>query len=403
MFLGREPLTRWGLVDHGRMLREARAWLEPLAPQLDPAMRTDSLSIAQQQTVEIAKAISLSARVLILDEPTSALTHQETTAMFGLIKQLKSQGVGMVYITHRLDELAAIADDVTILRDGQFIGERPFAGATRAELVRMMVGRDVESLTEICANNSTEVALEVRDLSLASAKAGRPSLVKNVSLSLAKGEVVGLFGLMGAGRTELLEAIFGVHPQRTTGEVTVGEKRGRFASPQAAIRAGLALAPEDRKRVGLHLDASVTRNIALASQQRYGRSGFVSASAEERTAGELSQQLQVKTPSLRTPVRNLSGGNQQKVVLAKWLATQPRVLMVDEPTRGVDVGAKGEIHALLRRLASQGVGILLVSSELPEVLAVCDRILVLRSGELSAEFTASNATEERLLTAALPV
>ncbi len=403
LFLGREPLRRTGLIDFGRMRRDATALLSRLGLQIDPRQRVDQLSIASQQVVEIAKALTIESKVLILDEPTSALTGQEVSALFRLIKSLKEAGVGLVYITHRLEELSAIADDITVFRDGRYVASRPLAETTQEELVRMMIGRDpLPRVASSAPPAALQPMLAVEHLTLAGPRRYADPRINDVSFSVGRGEVVGLFGLMGAGRTELLQSLFGLHPDRTTGEVSVDGRRVTLRSPRDAIDAGLALAPEDRKSDGLVLGMSITENICLALHGRSRGIGLLNPNEESQTALKYTDRMAVKTPSLRQKVRNLSGGNQQKVVLAKWLATNPKVLLLDEPTRGIDIGAKGEIYRLIGELAADGLAVLLVSSELPEVLAMSDRVLVLCEGRLTGEFSRDQACEDALLQAALP-
>ncbi len=402
LFLGREPLTRMGLVDRARMRRDAKQLLARVGVDFDPALAVERLSVAQQQVVEIAKSLALDARVLILDEPTSALTAQEVDSLFQLIRQLKTSGVALAYITHRFEELDAIADDVTVFRDGKFVAETPYEELTRPELVRMMIGRDAPDAVGGVAKATWAELLSVRNLTLASGTRGGRPVVDGCSLEVGAGEIVGLFGLMGAGRTELLEAIFGVHPARTSGAVRLGGKSVAIRCPRDAYRAGIALTPEDRKGAGLVLGMSVGDNTTMASLGRFVRLGLLDTGAMNRAAKQYVERLRVRSPSLRQPVRNLSGGNQQKVVLAKQLATGPRVLLLDEPTRGIDVGAKQEVYALVREFAAEGMGVLVVSSEAHEVLMLSDRVLVMCEGRLTAEFARGEADEQRLLGAALP-
>jgi ABC-type sugar transport system ATPase subunit len=402
LFLGREPLTPLGFVDRRKMRCEATALLARVGVDLGPDQLVERLSVAQQQIVEIAKALSLNARVLILDEPTSALTTHEVESLFRIIRQLKSSGVALAYITHRFEELDAIADDVTVFRDGKFVAERPYEELTRAELVRLMIGRDALVQTPKSSKPQAEPLLSVRNLKLASSKRGMRPVVDDVSFNVGAGEIVGLFGLMGAGRTELLEALFGVHPERTSGEVELAGKKVTIRRPRDAYRAGLALTPEDRKGAGLVLGMSVGDNTTMASLGRFVRGGLLDVGAMNRSAQQYVDRFRVRTPSLRQAVRNLSGGNQQKVVLAKQLATGPRVLLLDEPTRGVDIGAKQEVYALIREFAAEGMGVLVVSSEAWEVRMLSDRVLVMCEGHLTGEFTGDEADDERLLAAALP-
>ena len=402
IYLGREPLTRTGLTDDGRMNREAGAWLHRLKLEIDPRTPVGRLRVGQQQVVEIAKALSLNARVIIMDEPTSAITEQEVAVLFQLIAQLKQDGVAIIYITHKLDELSAIADDLTVLRDGRFIDSRPAREISRDEIVRLMVGRSLSDLYGRKGSEPREEVLRVEDLSLAQAERASEFVVRNVSFQLHCGEVLGFFGLMGAGRTELLETLFGLHPLRSSGRVYLAGQPVWFDSPRRAIDAGLVLAPEDRKREGLILSLSVAANASLACLEQTERFGLLNASREADLVGQFVQRLCIKTPSLGRLTRFLSGGNQQKVVLAKWLTTRPRVLLLDEPTRGIDIAAKREIYELIDELVAGGLGVVLVSSELSELLAVADRIVVMCEGRKTAEFPRAQATGEKILKAALP-
>jgi len=402
IFLGREPLTPLGLIDYGRMNRAAKTLVEQLELDVDPRTPVARLRVGAQQVVEIAKAISFDSRVIIMDEPTSAITEQEIEVLFRLIRKLKQRGVGIIYITHKLNELPQIADDVTVFRDGRFIASEPFAGLTHERMIQLMVGRDLSELFPKTAAPIGENVLEVRHVSLRHPERAGDFVVRDVSFAVRSGEVVGLFGLMGAGRTELLQTIFGLHPHASTGTIRVDGRPRHVRSPAQAIDAGLALAPEDRKADGLVLSMSVAENVSLACLDRTLQLGLLQPQRERELVGRLVERLAVKTPSLNQQVRNLSGGNQQKVVLAKWLATEPKVLLLDEPTRGIDVNAKKEIYAIIDELARSGLGVVMVSSELPEILAIADRILVLAEGRLTAEFRRGEATEENILKAALP-
>jgi len=401
IFLGRQPQTAWGLVDRRRMLHDARELLATLDLDIDPATPVERLKVGTRQMVEIAKALSFNSRLLILDEPTSALTEHEVETLFAVIRRLKSRGVGMIYITHRLDELPAIADDVTIFRDGSLVHEAVFAAENRTEYVRRMVGRDLADLYPRSPSSPGRPLLELDGLSVTRTGSGQP-LVADVSLTVHAGEVVGLFGLMGAGRTELLEAVYGLHPQATTGRIRVGEAAAAIRSPHDALAAGIVLAPEDRKADGLVLGMSVAENISMASLERITRHGLVSRRRENAKAAEAVSRLTIKTPSTSQAVGTLSGGNQQKVVLAKGLACHPRVLLLDEPTRGIDIGAKREIYAVIDELARGGMAILVASSELPEIIGISDRIVVLAEGRVTAEFSRGEATEQAILHAAIP-
>jgi ribose transport system ATP-binding protein len=402
IFLGREPLTRTGFIDDARMNREAQTWLQRLKLDVDPKTPAGRLRVGQQQVVEIAKALSHQARVIIMDEPTSAITEQEVAVLFDLIRQLKRDGVAIIYITHKLDELPLIADDITVLRDGRFIDSRPVQSITHDEIVRMMVGRGLSELyTRSPAKLGAEI-LRVENVSLQHPERPDDFAVRNVSFNLHRGEVLGLFGLMGAGRTELLEVLFGLHPYRSDGSIVLDGQPVWFRSPREAIDAGLVLAPEDRKREGLVLSMSVAANASLACLKQTQTLGLLDARRETDLVDSYVRRLRIKTPSNRQQTRFLSGGNQQKVVLAKWLATHPKVLLLDEPTRGIDVNAKREIYGLMDEAVASGLGVLLVSSELPEILAVADRILVMCEGHKTAEFSRSEATEENIMKAALP-
>jgi ribose transport system ATP-binding protein len=402
IFLGREPLTRTGFIDDARMNREAQTWLQRLKLDVDPKTPAGRLRVGQQQVVEIAKALSHQARVIIMDEPTSAITEQEVAVLFDLIRQLKQDGVAIIYITHKLDELPLIADDITVLRDGRFIDSRPVQAITHDEIVRMMVGRGLSELyTRSPAKPGAEI-LRVENVSLQHPERPDDFAVRKVSFNLHRGEVLGLFGLMGAGRTELLEVLFGLHPYRSDGSIILDGQPVCFRSPREAIDAGLVLAPEDRKREGLVLSMSVAANASLACLQQTQTLGLLDTRRETDLVDSYVSRLRIKTPSNRQLTRFLSGGNQQKVVLAKWLATHPKVLLLDEPTRGIDVNAKREIYGLMDEAVASGLGVLLVSSELPEILAVADRILVMCEGHKTAEFSRSEANEENIMKAALP-
>jgi ribose transport system ATP-binding protein len=402
IFLGREPRNAIGLLDYARMNRDAAALLKELELDADPRTPVARLRVGAQQVVEIAKAVSFRSRVIIMDEPTSAITEHEIEVLFRLIQRLKERGAGIIYITHKLDELAEIADDITVFRDGRFIAAKPFAETTRDEMVRLMVGRD---LTDLFPKTSTPAAgevLRVNKISLRHPERAGDFVVRDVSFSVQRGEVLGLFGLMGAGRTELLQSIFGLHPRDASGETWIEGRQVSIRSPHAAIDAGFALAPEDRKGEGLVLIQSVAENITLACLEKISRFGVLQPARELEIAGRYVERLRVRTPSLHQAVRHLSGGNQQKVVLAKWLATEPKVLLLDEPTRGIDINAKKEIYTLVDELARSGLVVVMVSSELPEILAIADRILVLAEGRVTAEFARGAATEEAILQAALP-
>jgi ribose transport system ATP-binding protein len=402
IFLGREPRTRWGLIDYAAMHEHTRALLGRLALQVPPDTPVGALRVGQQQLVEIARALATNPRVLILDEPTSALSDREVDVLFERVAELKREGVAIVYITHKLEELARICDDVVIMRDGRNVAAAPLATLTLDAIVRHMVGRDPRELFEKRTSLPGAEVLRVEQLSLRRADRPGERVVDEVSFAVCSGEVLGIFGLMGAGRTELLETIYGVHGGLAAGHVAVDGQKLTLRSPAEAVACGLALAPEDRKRDGLVLEMSVRENASLACTRHAGRFGLVSESRETAMIAPLVERFRVKTASLEQRVRTLSGGNQQKVILAKWLATNPRVLLLDEPTRGIDLSAKKEIYALIDELAQQGLAVVVVSSELPEVLALSDRVMVMCQGRKTAEFARSDATPEAVMRAALP-
>jgi ribose transport system ATP-binding protein len=401
IFLGREPRTATGLLDVARMDDEARGLLDRLNLAIPPNRPVKWLRVGEQQLVEVAKALSLDARLLILDEPTSALSQAEIERLFAVIAALKAHGVTMIYISHKFDEIFRIADRVTVLRDGELVGTLPIAEADQPTLIRMMVGRDLSDLFPKSAAPIGAEALRVENLHLApeGERAGRS--LHDISFQVQRGEIVGIAGLMGAGRTELLEAVYGVYPERRVrGTVAVDGQPRRIASPRDAIRAGLAFVTEDRKTQSLILISSVAHNLTLAALNRFLRLNILRRREEDVAVQDAIEKLRIKTPSAGVAVDKLSGGNQQKVALAKCLLTRPRVLLLDEPTRGIDIGAKVEIYGLISRLAQDGAAIVIASSELPELLAMCDRILVLCEGELSAELTRAEATQERIMEAA---
>jgi ABC-type sugar transport system ATPase subunit len=395
IFAGRQPVTPWGMIDRRRLHADAAALLAQVAPELTTEAIAGELSPAQQQMVEIAKALSLEARLIIFDEPTAALTETETARLFGVIRQLQRRGVAIVYISHRLEELFGLADRVTVLKDGAKQGTLPLAGTNTRDLVQLMVGRDVEPSHRSATHEDGPVLLEVRGLSDPDNMPGGHSLLRDIHLEARAGEIVGLAGLAGAGRTELALSLFGARP-RGAGEVLLGNQPLTARSPAQAIAAGLGYVSEDRKESGLFLDMSVARNVAVARLRRFG-SFFYRDREEAAVADEFRAQLRIASRSARQEVGRLSGGNQQKVLLARWLLVNPRVLIVDEPTRGVDVGAKAEVHALLYEFARQGGAVLVISSDLPEVLTVSDRIYVLRQGRVAGELARRDATEEAVM------
>jgi ribose transport system ATP-binding protein len=398
LFLAREPLNRVGLLDRARMNSEAKKMLEMIELDLDPSARVSELSVGQQQMIEIAKALAYQSKVIIMDEPTASLSHHETRTLLGLIKRLRDRKIAVVYISHRLEEIFELADHVTVLRDGRTVDTSPIAEVTRDSLVRMMVDRELSELYPGSASHaSAEPVLEVRDLSLRAVK-GAEARIRNISFTLHHGEILGVAGLVGSGRTEIMEMIFGMRP--CTGSIAIEGKPVTIRNPHDAIEQGIGFVTEDRKAQGLVLGMSVRENFSLTHLKRYSPFQFLQRAKEDASCKQFVRSLGIKTPSTEQKVVNLSGGNQQKIVIAKWVARNPKVLIVDEPTRGIDVGAKAEVHALLARLASEGIGIIVISSDLLEVLAVSDRILIVREGRLNGEMTREQATQERVMAAA---
>jgi rhamnose transport system ATP-binding protein len=392
IFMGRQPRRSLNRVDHRAVKQAAADLFARLGVDLDPDQPARGLSIADQQLVEIAKALSFDARVLIMDEPTAALTGSEVARLFGVVKTLREQGAAVLFISHRLEEIFALCQRVTTLRDGALIGSEPLEGLTEDDLVRRMVGRDLDELYPKQETETGEVALQVRRLT-------REGVFTDVSFEVRRGEIVGLAGLVGAGRSEVARAVFGVD-RFDGGEVEVLGTRLKPGAPSVAMAAGLALVPEDRRAQGLVMDMSIERNIGLTSFAETTRAGLMNRRAERSRSVDWAVKLQVKYARLADVVGTLSGGNQQKVVLAKWLATGPQVLIVDEPTRGIDVGTKAEVHRLLSSLAAEGVAVLMISSDLPEILGMADRVLVMHEGRLTAEIPRAEATEETVMAAA---
>ncbi len=392
IFMGRQPLDRLGRIDRKSMRAEARQIFNRLAVHIDPDRLAEGLSIADQQIIEIAKAISLDARLLIMDEPTAALSGVEVERLFAVARSLRDEGRGLVFISHRFDEVFALCDTITVMRDGAYISTDAIGDVTEDAIVRRMVGRDV---TDLFPKQETTVGDEVlRVENLTSV-----GVFHDVSFTVRAGEIVGLAGLVGAGRSEIARAVFGIDGYQS-GRVTLGGKRVPKRNPAAAMALGLALVPEDRRKQGLVLETSVARNATLAIVNKLAKFGFIRNASENKAAREWSRRLQVKTAALDTLAGTLSGGNQQKVVLGKWLATNPRLLIIDEPTRGIDVGTKAEVHRLTSELAGRGIAILMISSELPEVLGMADRILVVREGRITAEIPRERATAENVMFAA---
>ncbi len=390
IFLGREP-TRLipGWVDFRKLYGESQRLMESLGMRLDVRSEVRTLSVAQQQMVEIAKATSRQSRLIIMDEPSATLTEHELANLFALIRSLRERGVSVIYISHRLEEIFTVADRVTVFRDGHHIATRPIGAVDRDEIIQMMVGRELKESIPKQPAPIGDVVLEVRGLTRAGA-------FRDISFSVRRGEVVGLGGLVGAGRTEVACAIFGADPL-DAGEVLLEGRPVRVRSPRDAISLGIGLVPEDRKQLGLILGMAIRENVTLANLEAVAPAGFISPSRERAATQKYIRDLTIRTPSGEQTVRNLSGGNQQKVVLAKWLFTDSKFLVFDEPTRGIDVGSKVEIYQLMNALTAKGVGILMISSELPELLGMSDRILVMHEGRLAGELARAEATQERVM------
>ena len=401
IFLGREMYTPYGILDTRKMEAAAGVLLERLNLFIPPTRRVRGLRMGEQQLVEVAKALSLNARLLILDEPTSALSETEIERLFKVVATLKESGVTMIYISHKLDEIFQISDRVTVLRDGAYIGTLKTSETDQKELIRMMVGRALNEMFPKDTVDIGDVLLEVENLSLLPDSHKGSRMLHDITFSLRKGEILGVAGLMGAGRTELLETLSGVYPSgRVKGKIRLNQVEHQFKNPQEAIAAGLAFVTEDRKTQSLILKMSVGSNITLAALEKFLVYQVIQQKAENQAIHDAVEKLRIKTSSTSVLVNKLSGGNQQKVALAKCLLTNPHVLLLDEPTHGIDVGAKAEIYALMGKLVEQGASIIMASSELPEILAMCDRILVLCEGRLTGIFNKNEVTQEMIMEAA---
>ncbi|MDO4548767.1 MAG: sugar ABC transporter ATP-binding protein [Clostridia bacterium] len=388
IFLGREIKGRLGRVDKKAMIEKTRLVLEQVRMPLDPGTLVGSLSIAQQQMVEIAKALLLNARVIVMDEPTDALPDEEVENLFALIRRLRDEGKGIVYITHRLKEVFEICDRATVFRDGEYIAEKSVRDLTMDELIGMMVGRALEQQFPYVPSAPSDEVLRAEGLC--------NQYVKDVSFALRRGEVLGVAGLVGAGRTELAKTLYGLYPLEK-GKIVLAGKDYRPSSPNAAIRHGLYYMTEDRKRNGLVMPMDVAGNITLSSLPAISRKGRLDKAKERRAVGDYIEKINIKTPSMRQKARNLSGGNQQKIVLSKALMTEPDVLILDEPTRGIDVGAKKEIYQLINQLKARGKGIIMISSEMPEILGMSDRVMVLADGRVKGELERGEASQEKIM------
>jgi rhamnose transport system ATP-binding protein len=392
--LGLEPWGPWRRIRWGSRRRRARELLGRIGAAIDPETEVRRLSMPEQQLVEIARALGAEARILIMDEPTASLGDREAENLFRVIRELRSDGVGIIYISHRLEELPMVADRVTALRDGRLVGTRPMAEVDRAGLIRMMVGRELSSVFPKAEVEIGEVVLEVDGVGC------RSSGVRDASLTVREGEILGLAGLVGAGRTELARVLFGL-TQADAGSIRVRGESVSISTPDRATALGIAYVPEDRRHHGVILPMSVRSNASLATLRELSNFGLIDRRKERYQAAEMGRRMGVKAPSIETPVGHLSGGNQQKVALARWLTTKPRVLILDEPTQGIDVGSKAEIHRLMGELAREGMAILMISSELPEILGMSDRIAVMHGGTIIATLDREGATQEEILHLAL--
>lgn len=394
IFITREPhyrglLTPFHLVNRRKMEQKSEELLKVVGANVTPWEIVGTLSVAERQQVEIAKALSVDARVIIMDESTSALGHDETQTLFGIIRGLRKRGLGVIFITHRLEEVMEITDRIIVLRDGERVGMLKTAETSIDEIVRMMVGRDVSDIFQKEQVEIGEPILRVENLT-------RKGRVKNVSFDLHRGEILGFAGLVGAGRTETMRLIFGAD-HRDTGKIWFNGKSVHLSSPSQALRAGIGLVPEDRAEQGLVLENTVLFNMMLPTLRRFSRIGWVNRRASRQAAMNYIERLRVRTPNVEQIIKNLSGGNQQKIVLAKWLMVNPRILILDEPTRGIDVATKAEIQALMVELARQGIGIIMISSEMPEILAMSDRIVVMHEGSVAGILSREEATQERIM------
>jgi len=390
IWIGREPKGRFGLIDHAEMNQRTEALFERLEIGIDPEVKISTLSVASRQMVEIAKAVSFNSDVLIMDEPTSALTEKEVHHLFRIIRSLRAEGKGIIYITHKMNELFEIADEFSVFRDGKYIATCASSEVTRDDIIRMMVGREITQMFPKEPAVIGDVVLSVRGLTL-------NGVFRDVSFDLRSGEILGFAGLVGSGRSNVAETIFGVTPA-SSGTIELFGQELTVSSPAVAMRHGMALLTEDRKDTGCFLLLDIQENAQMAVlQQRYVKMGFVQQEELRRAAGDMANRLRVRTPDMYEPIINLSGGNQQKVLICRWLLTNPKILILDEPTRGIDVGAKAEIHRLISQLAGQGVAIIMISSEMPEVLGMSDRIVVLHGGRVTGILDRAEADQVKIM------
>jgi len=399
IFLGREPVVN-GIINWNKVYADSKKLFEKLNIEIDVYEKVENLGIGQQQMVEIAKAISKDSKILILDEPTAALTESETRQLFRILRDLKKHGVTCIYISHRLEEIFEIADTVTVLRDGKTISTDPISALTEDEIIKRMVGRELTQRYPKVPHKAKRTIMEVRNFSVYDKDNPEKKIIDNVSFEIKEGEILGISGLMGAGRTELFMSIFGAYPGRKEGEIWLEGKKISINSPREAIEHGICYLSEDRKRYGLVLMMDIKDNILLPNYQKFANGGIINIPKSLSTALDYVGKLRIKIASPFQQVMNLSGGNQQKVIIAKWLLANPKILILDEPTRGIDVGAKYEIYNLMNQFVDQGVGIVMISSELPEILGMSDRILVMQKGKIAGELMAEEATQEKIMTLA---
>ena len=391
IYIGREPKIGGVFIDDGKMIEDAKALFKKIGIRIDPSAKLGSLTVGKQQMVEIAKAISRDSKLLVLDEPTAALTQPEVEELFAIMNDLKEKGIGMIYISHRMDEIGRISDRITVMRDGEYVGTTLTKETTKDELVKMMVGRVIysEQKEKSLVDPDAPVTLEVRNLSSG-------NTLKDISFSLKKGEIVGFAGLMGAGRTELARAIYGAD-RFDRGQIFVNGEEVKINTPEAAVKNGICYLSEDRKQYGLMLIKSVAENTVLASMDDYVHAGWISDSEIANASAEVNAQLRTKTPSMQQAVKNLSGGNQQKVIVARWLLKDADIFIFDEPTRGIDIGAKSEMYDLMEKLASEGKSIIMISSELAEVQRLSDRVIVMCEGRITADLPIEGLTQEEIM------
>lgn len=397
IFLGNEQRKKTGFINKEEQIKQAKKYLSMVGMDIDPLTPVIQLGIGQQQLVEIAKAISKNAKVLILDEPTAPLTEAESENLFGIIRRLRESGVTCIFITHKLNEVFALADRITVIRDGSVVVTRKKEEFTEDEIIAHMVGREITDRFPKERHVRGEVVVSVRDWTVIDPELPTRKLVDNVSFEIRKGEVLGIAGLMGAGRTELALSLFGCYKGYTKGEMSIDGKPVHIKEPRTAIKHGISYVSEDRKRYGLNLGMDILDNMTIASLDKITKCGVINNVQKIKAVDRMVENMKIKTPSNEQIVANLSGGNQQKVVLGKWLLTEPRVLILDEPTRGIDVGAKYEIYKIMNRLVNDGVCVIMISSELPEVLGMSDRVIIMHEGKITAELDNTDLSQEKVM------